>query len=127
MAVGLSAYLANKILDHATGRASFTMPSGVYAKMHTGDPGASATSAASSQTTRVACTFSAASSGAIAMSNTPEFTLSGSETISHVSFWDAATSGNFLWSAQATVSKGGASGDIIRLATNSLTLGTLAS
>ena len=46
MAVGLSAYLANKILDHATGRASFTMPSGVYAKMHTGDPGASATSAA---------------------------------------------------------------------------------
>ena len=42
-------------------------------------------------------------------------------------FWDAATSGNFLWSAQATVSKGGASGDIIRLATNSLTLGTLAS
>ena len=61
------------------------------------------------------------------MSNTPEFTLSDSETISHVSFWDAATSGNFLWSAQATVSKGGASGDIIRLATNSLTLGTLAS
>lgn len=42
------------------------------------------------------------------------------ETITHISFWDAASGGNFLWSAAATVTKGGASGDIIRLASNAV-------
>ena len=69
--VGISSYLANKLLDHATGRASFTMPAGVHAKFHTGDPGAAGTSNASSQTNRAAVTFAAAAAGAIAMNNTP--------------------------------------------------------
>lgn len=126
MTVGISSYLANKLLDHATGRASFTMSAGVHAKFHTGDPGAAGTSNASSQTNRAAVTFAAAAAGAIAMNNTPELTLTGTETISHVSFWDAASSGNFLWSSVATASKSGGSGDIIRIATKQLTLGTLA-
>ena len=61
------------------------------------------------------------------MNNTPEMTLTGTETISHVSFWDHATAGNFLWSSTPTTPKGGGSGDVIRIATESLTLGTLAS
>lgn len=127
MAVGISSYLANKLLDHATGRASFTVPAGCYAKIHTGDPGANGTANASAVTTRAAVTFAAATGGAISMNNTPEFTLTGSETISHVSFWDASNSGNFLWSASATVSKAGGSGDIIRISTEQVTLGALAS
>ena len=127
MAAGISTYLANALLDHATGRAAFTKPTAVYAKLHTGNPGAAGVAAASAQTTRVAVTFAAAASGQIAMSNAPEFTLTATETINHVSFWDAATGGNFLWSAAATVAKGGASGDIIRVATNTLSLGVIAS
>lgn len=127
MTAGISAYLANKLLDHATGRAAFTMPAGVYAKIHTNNPGANGAGNASAQTTRIATTFAAAAAGAIAMNNTPEFTLNATETIRYVTFWDHATAGNFLWSAQATVEKGGANGDIIRIATNSLTLGALAS
>lgn len=127
MPTGISSYLANKLLDHATGRASFTMPAAVYAKIHTGQPGAAGSSNSSAQTTRIATTFSAAASGSIAISNNPEFTLNATEQISHVSFWDAATNGNFLWSATATAAKGGGSGDIIRISTNTLSLGPIAS
>lgn len=76
--------------------------------------------------TRYACAFSAAASGSISQSNTPEHTLGGTETIAGVSFWDHPTAGNFLWSSQATASKSGASGDIIRINTDTLTLAPLA-
>lgn len=127
MPVGISNYLSNKLLDHATGRSPYSAPSAVYAKIHTGQPGASGTSNPSSVTTRIASTFAAAAAGSIAMNNTPEFTLSGNETITHVSFWDAATGGNFLWSSQATAAKSGGNGDIIRISTNTLGLGPIAS
>lgn len=127
MAWGISTYLANKLLDHAFRNTSYTSPTTIYAKMHTGDPGAAGTANASGQTTRVATTFTAAASGSIAISNTPEFTLNASETITGVSFWDAPTSGNFLYSAQATVSKGGVSGDIIRISTNTIGFTPIAS
>lgn len=120
MAWGISTYLVNKLLDHTFRNTSYTPPTTIYAKMHTGDPGSAGTANASAQTTRVATTFAAAASGSIAISNTPEFTLNASETITGVSFWDASTSGNFLYSAQASVSKGGVSGDIIRISTNTI-------
>lgn len=129
MAWGISAYLANKLLDHAFRNVVYTPPATIYAKMHTtaGDPGASGTANASAQTTRVATTFAAAASGSIAISNNPEFTLNASETIGGVSFWDSPTAGNFLYSAPASASKGGASGDIIRIATNTIGFTPIAS
>ncbi len=70
MATGLStANLANKWLDMMGGTA-FTAPATVYVKLHTGDPGASAATAASANTTRAAVTWSAASAGSKAMSGT---------------------------------------------------------
>lgn len=120
MAWGISTYLANKLLDHTFRNTAYTPPTAIYAKMHTGDPGSAGTANASGQTTRVATTFAAAASGSIGISNTPEFTLNASETITGVSFWDASTAGNFLYSAQASVSKGGVSGDIIRVSTNTI-------
>ena len=127
MAVGISNYLANKLLDSVAKGVAYTPPTTVYAKIHKGDPGAAGTANASAVTARVACTFNAAASGSIGMSGTPEFTLTAQETISHVSFWDAATGGNFLWSSQATASKTGDVGDIIRISTNVLSIGPVAS
>ena len=95
MTVGISSYLANKLLDHATGRASFTMPAGVHAKFHTGDPRRGGHLERVEPDQPAAVTFAAAAARAIAMNNTPELTLTGTETISHVSFWDAASSGQF--------------------------------
>ena len=51
------------------------------------------------------------------MTGTPEITLNATETISYGSLWDTAgpAGGNCLWTAQASVAKGGAALDIIRI------------
>lgn len=55
--------------------------------------------------------FQAAPSGAVG------------ETMSHIGFWDAATSGNFLWGASITGSPGAlALGDVLYIAGDGLTL-----
>lgn len=120
MAVGLNTTnMAHQWLNWIRGVAT-TAPSGTYVKLHTGDPGgAGTTAAAAGSTTRVSATFSAASGGAIALSNSPQWTNGGtSETLTHISVWDASTAGNFLWSAALSSSQAWAS-------TNTFTLTTL--
>lgn len=121
MAVGISqANVAHQWLNWIRGTAT-TAPSTIFVKLHTADPGsAGATAAAAGSTTRVAATFSAAAAGAIALTGTnPQWTNGGtSETLSHISVWDASTAGNFLWSAALTASQAWVS-------TNTFTLTTL--
>ena len=105
---------------------AFTAPTGIYAQLHIGDPGAAGTANPSALTTRSAVTFSAASGGALALSNTPSFTMTATETISHVSYWDAATSGNFLWSAALTASKSVTATDVLQLTAVGVSLSPLA-
>jgi hypothetical protein len=124
---GITAYLANKLLDHVCRNVAYTPPAVVYFQAHTGQPGAACTSNVATNTTRYACSFAAAASGAIALSNTPEHTLGGTNTITHGSFWDTASGGNALWSADASVAKGGVSGDIIRVTTAPLSFSPIAS
>jgi hypothetical protein len=98
-----------------------TAPAATYVKLHTADPGsAGATAAAVGSATRVVATFSAAASSAIALTGTnPVWTNGGTtETLTHISVWDAITAGNFLWSAALTASQAWSS-------TNTFTLTTL--
>lgn len=127
MAVGLHAVnLANRWLDILRGTA-FTAPSGIYVKLHTGDPGAAGTANASVVTTRSQATFAASSGGAIALTGTnPSWTATASETISHISVWDNSSAGNFLWSAALSVAKSVQSGDTLTLTTLGVSLGALA-
>lgn len=127
MAVGLSTTnLANKWLDMLRAVA-FTAPTALYVKLHTGDPGASAAANASAVTTRSALTLAAAASGAVALTGTqPSWSMTTGETISYISIWDAATAGNFLWSAQLSVAKTVANGDTLTLTTCGLSLTPLA-
>jgi hypothetical protein len=129
MAVGLSAVnLANAWLNVLSGT-TFTAPANVYAKLHTADPGsAGATAAAAGSTTRVVIPWAAASAGSKAMSGTnPSWTNGGtSETISHISVWDASTAGNFLYSFALTASKAWASGDTLTLTSHSFALTPIA-
>ncbi|AKF14886.1 head protein [Mycobacterium phage MOOREtheMARYer] len=122
MSVGPTAYLVNKLLDLAFRNVAWTPPAIVYVRGHVGDPGAAGTANASTQTTRYATSWAAAASGLINISGTPEITLIGTETISHVSYWDSPTNGagNCLWTAQASVAKAGAANDIIRITTAQL-------
>ncbi|AYB70574.1 hypothetical protein SEA_SERENDIPITOUS_32 [Mycobacterium phage Serendipitous] len=126
MTVGITAYLANKLLDHVGRNVAYTPPAVVYAKAHLTDPGATGANGASAQATRLALSFAAAASGSMSANTTPEWTLNATETIAYVSFWDAPTGGNCLWTAAASVSKGGVSGDIIRIATDTLAFSPIA-
>ena len=128
MTVGLSTTnLANRILDHLRGGTAWTQPSGLYVRLHVGDPGASGTAQTSAVSTRSQATFSAAASGAIALTGTnPSWTMTGSETISHISVRDSSTAGNFLWSATLSVAKLVQSGDTLTLTSCGLSLGALA-
>lgn len=100
MTSGPSSYLANKWLDMVGGTA-FTAPAAAYAKLHTGNPGSAGTSSASANTTRVQVALWSSASGGVKQGLTVlEWSswASGAETITHVTLWDAASSGNFLWS-----------------------------
>lgn len=127
MATGPTLHLINAWLNHTFRAATYTAPTGVYAKAHVGDPGATGTANPSAQTTRYQVTFAAAAGGAIAMNNNPEIILTATETITHVSFWDAPTGGNCLWTAAALTPKSGALGDAVRLASLNLAITGLAS
>lgn len=128
MTVGLhTTNLANNWLNMLRGTA-FTAPAAQYVKLHTGDPGGAATANTSANTTRVAATYSAASSGSIALSNTPTWATwaNGNETISHISVWDASSAGNYLYSMALTTSKSITNGDSLVLNSMSFSLAPLA-
>ena len=129
MTVGLSnANLANKWLDMLGGTA-FTAPSTAYAQLHTADPGASGTTGVSvGSTTRNSITWGSAAAGAKAMSSMGGTWTNGgtSETISHISVFDASTSGNFLFSVALTASKAWASGDTFSLTSLSISFTPIA-
>lgn len=127
MPVGLAATtLANRWLDILRGVA-FTAPVGTFIKLHVGDPGAAGATNPSAVVTRQAATFSAAAGGAIALSNTPSFAMTATETISHISIWDAATVGTFLWSAALTTPRSVVNTDTLNFNAVGLSLAAVAS
>ena len=121
MTAGLSAVnLANKWLDMLAGTA-FTAPAAFWVKLHVGDPGSAGASNASAVVTRQQVTWSAASGGSKSQASAPTaWSMTTTETITHVSFWDASSSGNFLDAAALTTSRSVISGDTVTL--NTLTL-----
>jgi len=121
MTAGLSAAnLANKWLDMLNATA-FTAPAQFWVQLHVGDPGASGTANTSAVTTRKQVTWSAASGGSKSQSSSPSaWSMTASETISHVSFWDASVAGNLLGSAAVSASRSVVNLDTITL--NTLTI-----
>ena len=130
MAVGLSAVnYANKMLDHMHRAVASTAPAGNFIKLHTADPGSAGATAASSVTTRPSASFSAASAGSIAMSNTPSWASwagTNGEVVTHISVWDANTAGTFLNSAALTASKTVQTGDTLTLTSLSISFSPIA-
>jgi hypothetical protein len=104
------------------------LPNTVYVKQHVGPPGSAGTGNPSAVTTRQSATLGTASGGARALTTTPVFTETATETETHVSLWDASTSGNFLVSGILTTPQSEQSGYTFTL--NALTVsltGSLAS
>jgi hypothetical protein len=122
MAVGWTEKLANTQLD--------VVASTLYAQLHVGDPGAAGTANTSSETTRVVLTLSAASGASRAMAAAiewPVWSTGITETISHLSFWDAITGGEFQFSSTIGSPQEMSDGKILELLTFSIAHTSLAS
>lgn len=121
--MSISNYAELKILEHTTGKTSWTMPSTVYVKLHLGDPGEDCTANAAANTSRESASWASAASGAIATSATISWTnVSATETYSHWSLWDASTSGNPLWSGALSSSAAVTAGDTFQITALTLSL-----
>ena len=121
--MSISNYAELKLLEHVTGKTSFTMPSNVYLKLHTGDPGEDATSNAAAETSRKETAWASAASGSIATSATVEWVnVSTTETYTHWSMWDASTSGNPLWSGALSAAAAVTAGDTFQITSLTLSL-----
>lgn len=126
MAVGTSQFLNNAWLNtiKSTG-VSFNVAGNIFVQLHTANPGTIGTTSVSSVTTRPSITFTTATTGVLNSSSSPSWTNwagTNGEVISHVSFWDASTAGNFLWSAALTANKTINTGDTFTLSSASLTI-----
>lgn len=130
MTTGFIAAKVNGFLNAIrTGGTSLTAVTTVYVQLHTGDPGAAATSNVSAgSTTRVALSQTAASGGSMSITGTnPQWTNGGtSETVSHASGWDAPTGGSPIWTSQLASSKSWASGDTLTLNTATISVTPIA-
>lgn len=120
MATGLSAYLANALLDSVGNATSFSVAN-VYVKLHVGDPGANGTANAATETTRKSCTFAAASGGSISSDADVSWTnIAGSQDATFFTAWDNVSAGNFLFSGTMT-GNAYTAGDTFTIPSGSLT------
>jgi hypothetical protein len=102
MATGMSAYLANSLLNALGNNTSYAVTN-VYVKLHVGDPGADGAANAATETTRKAVSFAAAATGSIASDVDVTWTnISGSQDATFFTAWDSLTTGNFLFSGTIT-------------------------
>jgi hypothetical protein len=117
-----SNFLENAVLNHLRGSA-YTVPAGLFVKLHTGDPGEDATGAPAAVTLRVAVTMGAAAAGAMVNTSVPAWTnYATAETISHISIWDAVTGGNPLLYGPVTTPKTMQVGDNLQFNAGALTV-----
>ena len=116
-----SNYLEDKINDAVCNNTSLAVAQ-VYVKLHIGDPGEDGTANAAGNTTRVAASFGASSSGTCTSDADINWTsVSTSETYSYVSLWDASSAGNCLGSGALTSGVAVTAGDDFSIPSGSLT------
>ena len=122
----MSDYLELKFLDHFTGTASTSAPSAVYLGLSTGDLGDdnSGTELTGNNYSRKAITFASAASGSISSNAAVEFDAATGSwgTVSHWAIYDASSGGNQLFHGAFTTGKAIGSGDILKVASGSLTI-----
>lgn len=118
-----SNYAENEIAEWITGQGAPASVSAVHLKLHTGAPGEAGTANAATETTRVQATFGAASNGVVSLSASVTWAnVSTTETITHLSAWDAATAGNHLFNLTLGSSVALTAGDDLEITAGTLTV-----
>jgi len=122
----MSNYLENALINGTLRATTYTAPSTVYVSLHTADPqdDASGAEVSGGSYARTAVTFGAPSNGVATNSADVTFPQSTGAwgTITHVAIWDASTSGNMLYHSTLDTSKTIASGDVLKIASGSLSV-----
>lgn len=103
MTVGSAATNANSWLS-VWQNTSYTGIAAVWVELHTADPGAAGTTAVAASSTRKQITWNAPSGGSMTLSSLANFTGVSTETITHIAYFTAATTGTFLGSGALTTS-----------------------
>lgn len=123
-----SDYLENKLLDHQTGKTSYTMPS-VWVGLYTAAPsdaggGTEVSGGSYARKSTAGADWNAASAGSTSNANAITFvTATGAwGTVTHFGLFDASTAGNLLRWAALGASKTIASGDTASFAAGALVL-----
>lgn len=112
MTLGAAAATANGWLNVLRGT-TYTGLAGLFVKLHTADPGAAGATAPSAVTTRNALTLNAPSGGSATLLSLAAYSMTTTETISHVSLWDNASAGTFIASGALTVARAVNNGDTL--------------
>jgi hypothetical protein len=122
---GYNATRANSFLNVLRNTA-YSAVATPFVKLHVGDPGAAGTTNPSAVTTRNAITWNAAAAGSMTLLALSAFTMTTSETITHISIWDASTAGNFVESWPLTSSVAVVNGSTLTFSTFTLSLTPIA-
>lgn len=126
-----SNFTESAIVKHIVAEATWAAISTVYAMVHSAAPGEDGTAnTLASFGGRKLCSFAAESGGSASTSADLEWTngSGGSATVSHVTLWDAAgtgdppTGGNCLMHGDLTASKSVPNTEIFRIPAGSLTV-----
>ena len=121
----LSNYLENKLLDHVLRNTSYTSPTTVYVGLFLTDPGddGSGTEVSGGSYARKSLSVTTASDGIVTSSADVQFDQATGSwgTIAYIGLFDALTSGNLLMHTALTTSKTIETGDVLKIATGSLT------
>ncbi|CNH90641.1 Uncharacterised protein [Mycobacterium tuberculosis] len=130
MADGISTYLSNQILNHLTSNNVWTPPPAIYAQLHVDVPGPLGLLWPSAgDTSRKLAVYAASTNNSAALLSTLgpwTSTAATQETLAYVSFWDAVTGGNFLWSKKLPAPFTWSSGDVFSPASATLSMAQLA-
>jgi hypothetical protein len=115
-------YAENKLLDAVFNNITFAVAA-PHVKLHTADPGEDGTNAPAGEATRKPLSVGAAATGTCTSDADLTWTnVAATETITHVSVWDALTVGNCLWSGPLTASKALIAGDTFTIPSGQLTV-----
>lgn len=125
MADAASNYLEDVLLNLVFNGTAYAGQSTVYCQLHIGAPGEDCTANVygSPAEDRASVTFGAASGGTITTdANATWIAINATDTITAVSVWDAATTGNALAYANLSVSRAVIAGDTFVILAGDLTV-----
>jgi hypothetical protein len=130
--MGISQYLANKLIDHQLGKTAYTMPT-VYVGVSSTTPttlGTNVTEPSGGSYARIAtsgASWNAAASGATTNATALQFAQATADWVSganltHVVLYDALTTGNFLGFGAVAVPKNALTGDTLGIPIDGVTV-----